>query len=162
MRTHEATRPHHMPLFFNKAQGPFKTKVNCSMYCMHPFTKSLVQVFSKSLKFWNLPIVLCPFTDWIKWISNTHKKFYPPSLVWFLLSKSMSKCCIPHYPFPPCLCTCQGVVTSPCTWRYSNDASSGDATSELTFEKKPRIWQRTGSLPTCHHLLHLRKKTKRW
>jgi hypothetical protein len=50
IRTHEATWPHHMPVFFNKVQGPSKTRMNCLMYCMHPFTKSLIQVFSKSLK----------------------------------------------------------------------------------------------------------------
>ncbi len=44
---------------------------------------------------------------------------------------------------------------------YSNDASGGDAANELTFEKKPRRWQRVGSFLTCRHLFHLRKKTKR-
>jgi hypothetical protein len=78
----------------------------------------------------------------IKWISNTHKKFQPSSLVCFLLVRSLSKCCIPHYPFLPYLCICQRVVTSPHTRRYSVDASSGDATNELTLEKKPRRWQR--------------------
>jgi hypothetical protein len=50
MKIHEATWPHHMLVFLNKVQGLLKKRVNCSMYCMHPFTKSLVQVFSKSLK----------------------------------------------------------------------------------------------------------------
>jgi hypothetical protein len=50
MRTHEATWLHHMPIFLNKAQGLFKNKSELFSYCMHPFTKSLVQVFSKSLK----------------------------------------------------------------------------------------------------------------
>jgi hypothetical protein len=52
MRTHEATWPHHMPIFLIKLKASSKTKtgVNCLVYCMHPFTKSLVQVFSKSLK----------------------------------------------------------------------------------------------------------------
>ncbi len=58
-------------------------------------------------------------------------------------------------------CDRKGVVTSPRTWRYSNDASGGDATNELTLEKKPKKCQRAGSLPACPHLLHLRKKTKR-
>jgi hypothetical protein len=35
-------------------------------------------------------------------------------------------------------CDKNGVVTSPCTGRYSNDASGGDAAIELTFEKKPK------------------------
>ncbi len=48
----------------------------------------------------------------------------------------MSKCYIPHYPFLPYLCFCQGVVTSPLTGMYNNDASSGDAANELTLGKK--------------------------
>jgi hypothetical protein len=35
-------------------------------------------------------------------------------------------------------CDRKEVVTSPCTGRYNNDASCGDAASELTLEKKPR------------------------
>jgi hypothetical protein len=46
--------------------------------------------------------VLCPFTNCI----HIHKKFQPASLVWFLLAKSLSKCSIPHYPFPLHLCIC--------------------------------------------------------
>jgi hypothetical protein len=30
------------------------------MYCMHPFTKSLVQVFSKSLKNWKIVNYIVP------------------------------------------------------------------------------------------------------
>jgi hypothetical protein len=40
---------------------------------------------------------------------------------------------------------------------YSNDALGGDAASELTLGKK----QQVGSLPICHHLFHLKKKTKK-
>jgi len=39
-------------------------------------------------------------------------------------------------------CDKNGVVTSPCTGRYSNDASGGDAAIELTFEKKPMTMSR--------------------
>jgi hypothetical protein len=55
MRTHEATWPHHMPIFLNKAQGLFKTKtrVNCLVYCMDPFTKitssSIFKIFENAL-----------------------------------------------------------------------------------------------------------------
>jgi hypothetical protein len=35
-------------------------------------------------------------------------------------------------------CDRKGVMTSPCTRKYNNDASSGDVTNELTLEKKPR------------------------
>jgi len=63
-------------------------------------------------------------------------------------------------PLSSLFCICQGVVTSPCTRRYNNDASSGDATSELTLEKKPKRWQRAGSLSTHYHLLHLKKKQR--
>jgi hypothetical protein len=35
-------------------------------------------------------------------------------------------------------CDRKGVVTSPRTGRYNNDALGGDAASELTFEKKPK------------------------
>jgi hypothetical protein len=57
-------------------------------------------------------------------------------------------------------CDRKGVVTSPHTRRYSNDASGGDATNELTLEKKPKKCQRVESLIACHHLLHLRKKPR--
>jgi hypothetical protein len=51
MKTDEATWHHHMPVFFNKTQGLLKNKSKLfSVFCMHPFTKSLIQVFSKSLK----------------------------------------------------------------------------------------------------------------
>ncbi len=72
----------------------------------------------------------------------------------------MSKCYIPQC-FPPYLCICQGVVTSPCIGKYCNDASGGDVVNELTLEEKPRRWQRTRSLSTCRHFLHLKKKIKK-
>jgi hypothetical protein len=84
----------------------------------------------------SMSFVLCPFTNCIKWISNTHKKLQPTSLVWFLLARSLSKCCIAHCPFLPYLCICQGVLTSPCTRSYNNEASSGDAASERSQKPK--------------------------
>jgi hypothetical protein len=35
-------------------------------------------------------------------------------------------------------CDKKGVVTSPHTGRYSNDALGGDVANELTLEKKPK------------------------
>jgi len=35
-------------------------------------------------------------------------------------------------------CDRKGVVTSPRTGRYNNDALGGDASNELTLEKNPR------------------------
>ncbi len=163
MKTHETTWPHHMLIFFNKAQGLLKIKSELFSVLHAPIYKvisSSILKISENLK--KLSIILCSFTNWIKSISNTQKKLQPTSLVWFLLAKSLSKCCILHCPFPPYLCICQGVVTSPHTWRYSNDALGGDAASELTLEKKPKRWQLVESLPTCCHLLHLKEKTKRW
>jgi hypothetical protein len=48
MRTHEATWPHHMPVFLNKAQGLLKNK--SELFSVMHATISLVQVFSKSLE----------------------------------------------------------------------------------------------------------------
>jgi hypothetical protein len=51
-KTHEATWPHYTPIFFNKVQGLLKNKNNSELCnVLHaPIYKSLVQVFSKSLK----------------------------------------------------------------------------------------------------------------
>jgi hypothetical protein len=108
MRTHEATWPHHMLVFFNKAQGLLKNKSELFSVLHAPIYKVASSSIFKNL--WeneNLSNVLCPFTNWINWISNTHKTFQPTSLVWFLLARYLSKWCIPHYPFPPYLCICQ-------------------------------------------------------
>jgi hypothetical protein len=42
MRTHEATWPHHMPIFLNKVQGLLKNKNKSELFivCMHPFTNN--------------------------------------------------------------------------------------------------------------------------
>jgi hypothetical protein len=50
MRTHEATWFHHMPIFLNKTEGLVKNKNELFSVLHAPFTKILVQVFSKSLK----------------------------------------------------------------------------------------------------------------
>jgi hypothetical protein len=57
-------------------------------------------------------------------------------------------------------CDKKGVVTSPCTWRYNNEALGGVVANELTLEKKPKKWQQVGSLLAHRHLPHLRKKTR--
>jgi len=147
--------------FWIKLKASSKTKVNCLMYCMHPFTKPLVEVFSKSLKIWKFVNCIVPIYKLNK-MNFQHTQETPTNIIGVvLLAMSLFKCYILHCPFLPYLCICQGVVTSPHTGRYSNDASIGDVTSELTLEKKPRRWQWVGSLLAHRHLLHLKKKTKR-
>ncbi len=62
--------------------------------------------------------------------------------MWFFLARSLSKskCCIPHNPFPPYLCICQGVLTSPCTRRYRNETLGGDVVSEITKPRRCIRW----------------------
>jgi hypothetical protein len=59
-------------IFFNKAQGLLKNKnelFSVLHALMYKITCSSILKISE-----NLSNVLCPFTNWIKRISNTHKK----------------------------------------------------------------------------------------
>jgi len=89
MRTHEATWPHHMPVFLNKAQSLLKNKSELFSVLHAPIYK----VTSSSIL--NCTVA---FTNKTQSISHTHKKLQPASLLWFLLARSLPNCCITSLP----------------------------------------------------------------
>jgi hypothetical protein len=123
---------------------------------MHPFTNSLIQVFSKSLKIWKFVEYVVPI--------------YKLNIRNFQHTQETLTNITGVVPFGQelvqMLYTTQSFSSLPLHLSGGGDIPMykkgyNDATNELTLEKKPRKWQRARNLLVRCHIFHLRKKTKK-